>query len=202
MSTHTSSCPQLLAILVFASASLFDSTWQINCSRLMPSGPRSGITLGILAPLGYQLNTMAINCSLVTGLHRRVSPGHLHWHRPQHPHRLQLPPHSCRSNTLSLRTRLDASTQTDQFCPAQPQDAPILADPHCSHHRRLHTTPAYRVLSWVRLLQRPFGSRGSLHRHMGMLVAPHFPNAVTSPLSTFQQHQQQLRSHFSPMYSA
>ena len=32
---HTSSCPQLLAVLVFASASLFDPTWQINCSRLM-----------------------------------------------------------------------------------------------------------------------------------------------------------------------
>ena len=59
---HTSSCPQLLAILVFASASLFDPTWQINCSRLMLSGPRGGITLGILAPLGFQLNTMAIKC--------------------------------------------------------------------------------------------------------------------------------------------
>ena len=48
----------------------------------MPSGPRGRITLGILAPLGFQLRTMAIKYSLVTAPHPRVSPGHLHWQLP------------------------------------------------------------------------------------------------------------------------
>ena len=104
--THTTSCPRLLAFLVFASASLLDPTWQINCSRLTLSGPRCGITLCIRAPLGFQLNTAVINHSPVTRLHRQVSPGHFHWHCPQRLHCLQLPHHSCRSNLLSLRTRL------------------------------------------------------------------------------------------------
>ena len=30
----------------------------------------------------------------------------------------------------------------------------------CSHHGRLHTTHAHRVISWVRLPQRPYESRG------------------------------------------
>ena len=47
--------PLLLIFRMFASLSLFCPAWQINCSRPMPSGSRGGITLGILAPLGFQL---------------------------------------------------------------------------------------------------------------------------------------------------
>ena len=79
------------------------------------------------------INTLAINYSLVIGLHRRVSAGHYNWHRPQHQHRLQLPPHSCRSNLLSLRTRLAClwtPPRRHQPSPTQPQDASNLAAPH------------------------------------------------------------------------
>ena len=43
-----------------------------------------------------------------------------HWHRPQHQHRLQRPPHSCRSDLMSLRTRLAClwTPPRRQFSPA------------------------------------------------------------------------------------
>ena len=76
----------------------------------MLSGPRGGPSRGVLVPLGLELNTTVTNFSPVTGRHRRVSPGHLHWIRPQHLHRLQLPAHSCSTqitwDLMSPRRRL------------------------------------------------------------------------------------------------
>ena len=57
-------------------------------------------------PLDLQLVIGNLSHSLMTGQHRRVSPGHRHWYRPQHRHRLHWPPYSCRTNLLSSRTRL------------------------------------------------------------------------------------------------
>ena len=77
--------------------------------------------------------------------------------------------------------------------PPRPQPSPALLR-DCSYVGLFHTAlllpmrpPWYRSqssFSGLNLLQRPYGSLGPHHRHMEMPAAPHFPNPLTSPLST------------------
>ena len=79
--------------------SRFDHAWRVNCSLHMLSGPCGGTTPSNLPLLGFQPLIATISHSPMTGQHRRVSPGHRHWSRPEHRQRLHLPLHSCRTQT-------------------------------------------------------------------------------------------------------
>ena len=61
----------------------------------MVGGPRGGTTPPIRTLQGLQLEIGILSHSHMTVQHRKVSPGHEHWRRPLHKHRLQRPPHSC-----------------------------------------------------------------------------------------------------------
>ena len=81
---------------------------------------------------------------------------------------------------------LNASTQTDYPDLSHSTSGCLHScrPTQCLHHRRLHTTPACRVLSWVHLLQRPFGSLGPSTSKRECQWRLTSPNPLTSPLST------------------
>ena len=129
-------CPQHIltlsfsfSLIVFASASLFDPTWQINCSRLTLRSTwwahswYSGAPWFSAQHTGDQLQSRDWTTSSSQPRSLTLAQSSTPTSSTTAVLNLIVPTH-----TSGLT--LDASTQTVQPCPTQPKDASILAAPH------------------------------------------------------------------------